>query len=69
MSYQTDDDGSLDWLINGRRNYARTDFDRTLSFVQSYVYQLPFGVGKKWLTHGPATWVLGNWQLSGVLTR
>ncbi len=68
MSYQTDDDGSLDWLINGRRNYARNDFDRTLSFVQSYVYQLPFGVGKKWLTHGPATWVLGNWQLSGILT-
>jgi hypothetical protein len=36
--------------------------------VQSYVYPLPFGVGRKWLTKGPATWVLGGWQLSGFLT-
>ncbi len=68
MSFQTDDDGGLDWLINQRRNYARTDFDRTLSYVQSYVYQLPFGVGKHWLSHGPAAVALGNWQLSGILT-
>jgi len=68
MGYQTDDDGNLLWLINSRRSYARNDFDRTLSFTQSYVYNIPFGVGRKWLTSGPATWVLGNWQLSGVLT-
>ena len=37
-------------------NYARTDFDRTLSYVQSYVYQLPAGVGKRWLNSGPAAW-------------
>ena len=35
--------------------------------MQSYVYQLPFGQGKKWLTSGPAAWALGNWQLAGVL--
>jgi len=68
MNYQGDDDGGLDWYIGVPRNYARTDFDRTLSFVQSYVYQLPFGVGKHWLSSGPAAVVLGNWQLSGVLT-
>ncbi|HWY48775.1 MAG TPA: carboxypeptidase regulatory-like domain-containing protein [Bryobacteraceae bacterium] len=68
MGYQTDDDGNLLWLINPRRSYARNDFDRTLTFVQSYVYNLPFGAGRKWLTQGPATWVLGNWQISGVLT-
>jgi len=68
MGYQTDDDGNLLWLINPRRSYARNDFDRNLTFVQSYVYNFPFGVGRKWLTSGPATWVLGNWQLSGVLT-
>jgi len=68
MDYQTDDDGNLLWLINQRRSYARTDFDRTLTYVQSYVYQLPWGVGKRWLKSGPAAWALGNWQLSGVLS-
>jgi hypothetical protein len=32
------------------------------------VYALPIGKGKRMLTSGPAAWVLGNWQLSGVLT-
>jgi len=68
MNYQTGDDGGLYWQIGAQRNYARTDWDRTLTYVQSYVYQLPAGVGKKWLTHGPAAWVLGNWQVAGVLS-
>lgn len=68
MNYQTGDDGNLLWLIDQRRSYARADFDRTLNFVQSYVYQFPAGKGKKWLNHGPAAWVLGNWQLGGVLS-
>ena len=28
----------------------------------STIYELPFGKGKKWLTSGPASWILGNWQ-------
>jgi hypothetical protein len=68
MSFQQDDDRGLAFFINQRRNYAPTDFDRTLNFVQSYVYQLPFGAGKKWLTTGPASAVLGGWQLSGILS-
>jgi hypothetical protein len=68
MNYQSGDDGTLYWQIGAQRNYARADFDRTLNFTQSYVYALPFGMGKKMLTSGPAAWVLGNWQLSGVLT-
>ena len=68
MGYQQSDDGGLTWYINGRRNYARTDFDRTLNFTQSYVYGLPFGKGKKWANHGPAAWVVGDWQLSGILS-
>jgi hypothetical protein len=67
MGYQTGDDGSLLWQIGVERNYARTDWDRTLTYVQSYVYQLPAGKGKRWLNGGPAAWVLGNWQISGVL--
>jgi hypothetical protein len=68
LSFQQDDDGGLAFFINQRRNYAPTDFDRTLNFVQSYIYELPFGAGKKWLTTGPASAVLGGWQLSGILS-
>ncbi len=68
MNFQGGDDGALMWQIGANRSYARTDWDRTLTYIQSYVYQLPFGVGKRMLTHGPAAYVLGNWQLSGVLS-
>jgi outer membrane receptor protein involved in Fe transport len=68
MNFQQDDDGGLTFFINQRRNYAPADFDRKLNFVQSYIYQLPFGAGKKWLSSGLASQVLGGWQVSGILT-
>ena len=68
MSFQTGDDGGIWNYINPRRSYARTDFDRHQTFVQSYVYDLPFGVGKKWLNHGLAAKTIGGWQINGILT-
>ena len=68
MGYQNGDDGGVDFYINFRRNWARNDFDRTHTFVQSYVYDLPFGVGKQWLNSGIAARVLGGWRLNGILT-
>ena len=68
MDYQSDDDGGLDFYINQRRNYARTDFDREFTYVQSYVYQLPFGYGHKLVSSGPAALILGNWQFSAILS-
>jgi hypothetical protein len=68
MSYQTGDDGGLWSYEYQRRSYARTDFDRTHTFVQSYVYELPFGVGKKMLNNGMAARILGGWQVNGILT-
>jgi Carboxypeptidase regulatory-like domain/TonB dependent receptor len=68
MSYQTGDDGGLWTYIDPRRSYARTDFDRHQTFVQSYVYDLPFGVGRKWLHGGLMAKVIGGWQVNGVLT-
>ena len=35
MSFQTGDDGGIWNYINPRRSYARTDFDRHQTFVQS----------------------------------
>ncbi|HLJ17282.1 MAG TPA: TonB-dependent receptor [Bryobacteraceae bacterium] len=70
MGYQTSDDGGLLYYVYGygRRNYAPLDFNHTQSFVQSYVYQLPFGKGKRWVNSGPASLVAGGWQVSGILS-
>jgi hypothetical protein len=67
MNFNTGDDGGLMFYINPRRSYARADWNRTLGFVQSYSYQIPFGPGKRWLNSGPAANILGGWQISGVL--
>ncbi len=45
-----------------------SDFDCPQRFVLSYVYDLPFGKGRRWLTNGAAAYVLGGWRTSGALT-
>jgi len=42
--------------------------DRRLAFVTSFVYELPFGTGKRWAASGPGAWLLGGWQVGGILT-
>ena len=67
-----DDDGFYGFYLNGQyhRNWGVNDFNRTVSFVQSYVYQLPFGKGKQLL--GSASrgldMIVGGWQIEGILT-
>jgi hypothetical protein len=36
------------------------------AFVLSYLYELPFGPGKKYLNHGVASKIAGGWQVSGI---
>jgi hypothetical protein len=67
LGYSSEDGGLWNYL-QPRRSYARLDFDRTHTFVQSYLYQLPFGKNGHWLKSGPASWILGDWQVNGVLT-
>jgi len=68
MGFQTDDDGGLAFYTNLRRNYARNDFDRTQTFVQSVVYELPFGRGKRWVSSGVGAAIVGGWRVSSFLT-
>lgn len=68
MGYQMGDNGALAYYINVRRNYARTDYDRTHVFVQSYNYKLPFGRNQKWLNDGKTAAIFGGWQVNGILT-
>jgi hypothetical protein len=70
MNFQSGDDGGLDFYAGQGigRNYARADFDRTLNFVQSYIYELPFGKGKPMFSHGIVSQIIGGWQVSGILS-
>lgn len=58
------DNGTLDHY-NRRLEKSIGEFDLTHNFKLSYIYELPFGKGKKWLPSGPAAWALGNWQIAG----
>jgi hypothetical protein len=42
--------------------------DRRHIIVVNHVWELPFGKNRKFLTSGPASWIFGNWDLSGVWT-
>src|SRR5947209_6725850 len=64
------DDGAGDLnYLDFSRNYAVLSRNRLHTFVQSFVYELPFGQGKRWLRSGPGNWLVGNWGISGIITR
>jgi hypothetical protein len=53
--------------LRGERALASWDTPQTL--VLSYVYELPFGPGKPWLTTGGAVGrIIGGWQINGSTT-
>jgi hypothetical protein len=50
--------------------YGPSSFNEQQRLVLSYVYELPFGAGKKFLGtgRGAAKWLAGGWELSGIGT-
>ena len=68
MGYQSSDDGGLTFYINQARIYARADYFREYTYSQSFKYALPFGKTQRWVTSGPASYIIGGWQLSGIIT-
>ncbi|MGB6384110.1 MAG: TonB-dependent receptor [Terriglobales bacterium] len=52
------------------QNYGNADFDVRHRLVFSYVYDLPFGRGRAFAkdAHGVVNQILGDWQMSGVLS-
>ena len=50
-------------------NKQVSGFDRPQNFQLYWVYQLPFGKGHTMLNKGLASWIVGNWQLSGTIGR
>ena len=47
---------------------GNASLDRRLAFVMSGVYELPFGTGKAYLNSGPGRWILGDWQIGGIIS-
>jgi hypothetical protein len=52
------------------RYYGPANYDLTQNFVTSFLYELPFGKGKAFLTNLPkiTNGIVDNWNLSGILT-
>ncbi|MBI4475941.1 MAG: hypothetical protein HY654_02140, partial [Acidobacteria bacterium] len=51
-------------------NYSLSDFDRTHVMQGNFVFELPFGEGKRWGRNGGglANQFIGGWQISGAFT-
>jgi hypothetical protein len=55
---------------NARRDYGLSDFNVNHRLVNSFVYELPVGRGKKFLSNAPGVVnaILGGWQVNGIVT-
>ncbi|MBC8167982.1 MAG: hypothetical protein H7Y20_19195 [Bryobacteraceae bacterium] len=56
-------------IYNRKLNYARSDFDRRHVFQSNFLYELPFGPGKRFMNSaGPlVTRIVGGWQVAGIV--
>ena len=64
----SNDNGGFAYYINPGRSRATADFDRRHMFNQSYIWELPFGKGKRFANTGAMSHVLGGWQVTSLLT-
>ncbi len=51
-----------EYFFNARLSKGVCAYDTPKVFNWSAVYQLPFGHGKRWLSHGVVSKILGNWD-------
>ena len=48
-------------------DYGNVEYDRKHRFLATYLYDLPFGKGQRWLNSGSAlNQIIGGWHLGGV---
>jgi outer membrane receptor protein involved in Fe transport len=60
--------GGVQNVFDPRSNRGPSDWDVPHRFALSYVYELPFGAGRKWGSDSSAfaRALLGNWQMTGI---
>ncbi|HXH05080.1 MAG TPA: TonB-dependent receptor [Vicinamibacterales bacterium] len=62
--------GSPSFLQNARdRNswWGYSDWDTRHRFALNWIYELPFGAGRRWAREGPPARILGGFTFSGIL--
>jgi hypothetical protein len=59
---------TFNFYIDFQRNYSLLNYNSTHTYAQSFVYELPFGRGKRYVNTGLASKVIGGWQLSDVVS-
>jgi hypothetical protein len=68
----TDDDGwaavGWNWAPVFYRNRAAAGYDRTHVFQAGWVYELPLGPGKRYGNSNAMKYVVGGWQVNGVMS-
>ncbi len=60
--------GNPQTVTNLKAGRGPSGFDVKHRFVGNYVYELPFGKGKRWVSSGPLRWIAGGWTVSGITT-
>ena len=49
-------------------NRASSDFDRRHNFRTAFIYELPWGPGRKWAKSGVVSALAGGWQINGIFS-
>ncbi len=65
MDY-VNENGTIGTPINFTDSWGRSNFDRTHNFVNTVIYELPWGPNKKWLNEGLLGKIIGGWQISNI---
>lgn len=60
------EEGVITSHVDISRNYGPASYDRTQMFSLAHVYELPFGLRRRWLQTGPGAWLAGGWQWNGI---
>ncbi|HSU61958.1 MAG TPA: carboxypeptidase regulatory-like domain-containing protein [Bryobacteraceae bacterium] len=60
--------GNPQTITDLRAGYGPSGFDIPQRFVGSWTYDLPFGPGRRFLTHGLVGNLIGGWELDGIST-
>lgn len=47
-------------------DYGNVIYDREHRFLATWLYDLPFGTGERWLSGGAGNVIVGGWKLAGV---
>ena len=55
-------------VYNRKAEKSISPTDVSQRFVSNWLYALPLGAGQKINLRGPLDWVIGGWQLTGILT-